>query len=126
MSTDRSQPDACPGALQVHQAADGPLARVRLPGGALAPHQLQTLAEAARDVGNGQMELTSRGNIQLRAVKDPRVFAERIASAGLLPSATHERVRNILASPLSGRIGVSPMCVSWFALLTRRCSRTPR
>lgn len=105
MSTDRSQPDACPGALQVHQAADGPLARVRLPGGTLAPHQLQTLADAARDVGNGEMELTSRGNIQLRAVKDPREFAERIASAGLLPSATHERVRNILASPLSGRIG---------------------
>lgn len=105
MSTDRSQPDACPGALQVHQAADGPLARVRLPGGALTPTQLQTLADAARELGNGEIELTSRGNIQLRAIKDPNSFAERIAAAGLLPSATHERVRNILASPLSGRIG---------------------
>ncbi|MDI9913686.1 precorrin-3B synthase [Rhodococcus sp. IEGM 1379] len=105
MPKDRSQPDACPGALQVHQAADGALARVRLPGGVLTPPQLQTLADAARTLGNGQLELTSRGNIQLRAVKDPNAFAEQIASAGLLPSATHERVRNILASPLSGRIG---------------------
>ncbi|EEN85414.1 precorrin-3B synthase [Rhodococcus erythropolis SK121] len=105
MPTDRSQPDACPGALQVHHAADGALARVRLPGGLLTPTQLQTLADAARDLGNGQMELTSRGNVQLRSVSDPEAFAARIASAGLLPSATHERVRNILASPLSGRIG---------------------
>ncbi|MGC0364133.1 precorrin-3B synthase [Rhodococcus sp. 27YEA15] len=105
MPKDRSQPDACPGALHVHQAADGALARVRLPGGLLTAAQLQVLADAARDLGNGQIELTSRGNVQLRAVSDPGAFAERIAAVGLLPSATHERVRNILASPLTGRIG---------------------
>ncbi|MFF0813674.1 precorrin-3B synthase [Rhodococcus sp. NPDC003318] len=101
----RSRPDACPGALQVHEAADGALSRVRLPGGALTHAQLQVLADAARDLGNGELELTSRGNIQLRAVTDPAAFADRLAAAGLLPSPTHERVRNILASPLSGRIG---------------------
>lgn len=67
--------------------------------------QLQTLATAAHEIGNGEIELTSRGNVQLRAVADPAEFARRIADVGLLPSATHERVRNILASPLSGRIG---------------------
>ncbi|MFD4181855.1 precorrin-3B synthase [Rhodococcus sp. NPDC058514] len=102
---DRSRPDACPGALQVHQAADGALARVRLPGGFLEPTQLQALAEAARELAAGELELTSRGNVQLRAVTDPGRFAELLAEIGLLPSATHERVRNILASPLSGRIG---------------------
>jgi precorrin-3B synthase len=101
----RSGPDKCPGALQVHHAADGPLARVRLPGGVVTPPQLQALAEAARDLGNSEIELTSRGNVQLRAVSDPAEFARRIADVGLLPSTTHERVRNILASPLSGRIG---------------------
>jgi precorrin-3B synthase len=97
--------DACPGALQVHQAADGALARVRLPGGVISPAQLQALAGAAAQFGSPAMELTSRGNVQLRAVTDPAAVAEILATAGLLPSQTHERVRNILASPLSGRVG---------------------
>lgn len=105
MPSPRSGPDKCPGALQVHQAADGPLARVRLPGGVITSPQLQALATAAQEIGNGEIELTSRGNAQLRAVSDPGEFARRIAHVGLLPSTTHERVRNILASPLSGRIG---------------------
>jgi precorrin-3B synthase len=97
--------DACPGALQLHRAADGALARVRLPGGAIAPRQLEALAHAATRFGSPAMELTSRGNIQLRAITDTAAVAEIIAAAGLLPSQTHERVRNIVASPLSGRVG---------------------
>jgi len=97
--------DACPGALQLHRAADGALARVRLPGGAIAPRQLEALAHAATRFGSPAMELTSRGNIQLRAITDTAAVAEIIAAAGLLPSQTHERVRNIVASPLSGRFG---------------------
>ena len=97
--------DACPGALQVHQAADGALARVRLPGGMITPAQLVALADAAERFGSPAMELTSRGNIQLRAVTDPALVADAVAAAGLLPSDTHERVRNIVASPLTGRRG---------------------
>jgi precorrin-3B synthase len=97
--------DACPGALQVHQAADGALARIRLPGGMITAAQLQALAHTARDLCSPAMELTSRGNIQLRGVTDPDAVADAVADAGLLPSETHERVRNIVASPLSGRCG---------------------
>ncbi len=97
--------DACPGALQVHRAADGALARVRLPAGAITPGQLTALANAAAQFGSPAMELTSRGNIQLRAVSDTAAVAEIVSTAGLLPSPSHERVRNIVASPLSGRIG---------------------
>jgi precorrin-3B synthase len=97
--------DACPGALQVHQAADGALARVRLPGGMITPRQLEALAHAANDRGSPAMELTSRGNIQIRGITDTAKIADVIANVGLLPSATHERVRNIVASPLSGRTG---------------------
>jgi precorrin-3B synthase len=96
--------DACPGALQLHQAADGALARVRLPGGVISPGQLEVLAHAATRFGSPAMELTSRGNIQLRAITDTAAVAEIVAAAGLLPSQTHERVRNIVASPLSGRV----------------------
>ncbi|MEU0092136.1 precorrin-3B synthase [Kribbella sp. NPDC006257] len=103
-SSGRTQPDRCPGVLAVHQAADGGLARVRLPGGVLSSAQLRVLAAASSELGDGNLELTSRGNIQIRALRPgaPRLLSDRLYAAGLLPSITHERVRNILASPLSG------------------------
>jgi len=97
--------DACPGALSLHRAADGWLARVRLPGGMITAAQLQALARAATEFGSPDMELTSRGNIQIRAITDDGAVAQTVAEAGLLPSATHEKVRNIVCSPLSGRVG---------------------
>ncbi|WUI02612.1 precorrin-3B synthase [Spirillospora sp. NBC_00431] len=102
-AVERSHADACPGTLQTHDAADGPLARVRVPGGAVTSAQLRTLGAAARELGLDVIELTSRGNLQLRGVRDPAALAERVAAAGLLPSPTHERARNIVASPLGGR-----------------------
>ncbi|WP_067470672.1 nitrite/sulfite reductase [Nocardia amamiensis] len=101
----RGGPDSCPGVLRLHQAADGPLARIRVPGGLLNSAQLQALAESARDLADGNIELTSRGNVQLRQVRDAAALTDRLAAVGLLPSHTHERVRNIIASPLSGRVG---------------------
>ncbi|WP_246017399.1 precorrin-3B synthase [Micromonospora pisi] len=101
----RSAPDACPGALRVHVAADGNLARVRVPGGRLHADQLAALAAAASELGDGGLELTSRGNVQLRGLPAgaERELAARLWAAGLLPSETHERVRNVIASTLSGR-----------------------
>ncbi|TDD34682.1 precorrin-3B synthase [Actinomadura sp. KC06] len=99
----RSRADACPGTLQTHDAADGPLARVRVPGGSVTSAQLRTLGVAARELGRDVIELTSRGNLQLRGVRDPAELAERVAAAALLPSPAHERARNIVASPLGGR-----------------------
>jgi len=97
--------DACPGALQVHPAADGALARVRLPGGMITAQQLESLALAATQWASPAMELTSRGNVQIRAITDTEAVTDALSASGLLPSATHERVRNIVASPLSGRVG---------------------
>jgi precorrin-3B synthase len=107
--------DACPGALQVHQAADGALARIRLPGGVLTAAQLAALADTSNRLGSGTLELTARGNLQIRAITDVAAVADAIAAAGLLPSATHERVRNIVASPLSGRAGGGIDVRGWVA-----------
>ncbi|MGW0892053.1 precorrin-3B synthase [Saccharopolyspora sp. NPDC002578] len=99
----RAEPDACPGALRVHEAADGGLARVRVPGGRLDARQVRALAAAA-ELGDGGWELTSRANLQVRGLAPHAVaeFAATLADAGLLPSPTHERVRNIIASPYTG------------------------
>nr|BFE79919.1 hypothetical protein GCM10020093_025200 [Planobispora longispora] len=181
----RTRLDACPGALQVHAAADGGLARVRVPGGRLTTGQLRELAHAAAGYGTGVIELTSRANVQVRGLRtgveardgnrtavgagaehgggtgtERRAenengaktgsetgtgtgggaatgggagtggggapgFADRMARAGLLPSPTHERVRNILASPLTGcdeagAVDVGPLVTELDRLLCAR------
>jgi precorrin-3B synthase len=117
--------DACPGALQVHQAADGALARIRLPGGMITAAQLLALAQAANRFGLPAMELTSRGNIQIRGITESSAVADAVAAAGLLPSATHERVRNIVASPLSGRAGGHADIRDWIAQLDHAIQASP-
>jgi precorrin-3B synthase len=104
----RAAADRCPGALRLVEAADGYLARVRLPGGFVTGEQLRALAGLAAELGDGRIELTSRGNVQLRALAadaaEPLTAA--LARAGLLPSLDHDRVRNVLASPLAGLDGL--------------------
>lgn len=80
---------------------------MRVPGGRLHTEQLVALTAAALDLGDGALELTSRGNVQLRGLRagTERDLAARLYAAGLLPSESHERVRNVIASVLSGRIG---------------------
>jgi precorrin-3B synthase len=99
--------DACPGILDLHQARDGRVARVRVPGGYLTAADLRALASIARRFGDGRVDLTSRGNLQLRGVRAPDAAALSAAAAadGLLPSPAHDRARNIVAGPLAGLPG---------------------
>lgn len=118
--------DACPGALRVHGAADGALARVRLPGGMITADQLAALTAVANGLGSATLELTARGNVQVRGISDATAAATAIAEAGLLPSATHERVRNIVASPLSGRAGGRADVRGWVGELDAAIRAEPR
>ncbi|MGW7415227.1 hypothetical protein [Streptomyces sp. NPDC054863] len=106
-SSARTRGDACPGSLRLHRADDGALARVRVPGGVLASGQADALGELAGRWGDGDIHLTSRGNVQLRALAADcgGELARVLGGSGLLPSERHERVRNIVASPLSGLDG---------------------
>ncbi|GGL18569.1 precorrin-3B synthase [Mangrovihabitans endophyticus] len=107
----RADADACPGALRLHAAADGPLARIRLPGGLLTGAQLAVVRDIADRWGDGHAELTSRANLQLRAVTGAPAgtLADRLGGAGLLPSPSHELVRNILGSPLPTAAAVAAL-----------------
>lgn len=98
--------DRCPGVLDPHPAADGLVARIRLPGGAVTPAQMQALAAFAADHGDGFLELTGRANVQVRGLSDVDDDAiVGLRDAGMLPSGAHDRVRNTMVSPLSGRLG---------------------
>ncbi|MFJ4001140.1 cobalamin biosynthesis protein CobG [Streptomyces parvus] len=114
----RDSGDACPGTLRLHRADDGALARVRVPGGVLSADRADALLTAAGRFGDGELHLTSRGNVQLRGLgaECGGGLAELLTAAGLLPSAAHERARNIVASPLAGLDG-SPPVSDWLSEL---------
>jgi precorrin-3B synthase len=101
----RTRPDRCPGVLALHEGADGWLARVRVPGGRLSAEALLALAAISEELGNGLVDLTARANLQLRGLAPvaAAALAPRLNAVGLLPSTAHDRVRNVLASPLAGR-----------------------
>jgi len=119
--------DSCPGVLRPHLAADGALVRVRVPGGALPIVALRGLRTVAAEFADGGLGLTSRANVQIRGVAPERlaVVESLLAGLGLVPRPSHERVRNIIASPLSGRSAwsladVDPLVVALDAALCER------
>lgn len=106
----RSFVDRDPGLLRPWIAQDGALIRLRLVGGEVRADSLRALAEVAVTFADGRIYLTSRANLQLRGLPHqegrlaPEVVAS-IAGTGLFPSPTHDLVRNIMVSPMTGRVG---------------------
>ena len=99
-------PTAAPGSpVPGRPADDGDLLRVRLPGGRIRAAALTALADVATDLGDGDLHLTSRANVQVRGVRDAAAAASRLTAAGLLPSPSHDLVRNIVCTPMTGLRG---------------------
>jgi len=75
---------ACPTLDAPMRTGDGLLARIRIAGNRLAPSQLAELARLAIAHGNGIVEITARGNLQVRGLTQASapLFA-RAAGAGL-------------------------------------------
>ncbi|GKT37846.1 precorrin-3B synthase, partial [Aduncisulcus paluster] len=77
----------CPGALRPMQSGDGLVVRIRPRVGRLDAIQAVGIAELAARYGNGLIDLTSRGNLQIRGL-------------GLLDADSEtEAQRNILVTP---------------------------
>lgn len=91
-------------------AADGMLVRLRLIGGRVSSASLRAVAEVAEQYGDGRVHVTSRANLQVRALPGtdgvlvPEVLAA-IEATGLLPTRTHELARNVMVSPQTGLAG---------------------
>jgi precorrin-3B synthase len=74
---------ACPTLAQPMQTGDGLLARFRPIGNALSLDALEAIARAAEAFGNGLIEITARGSLQVRGLSEetaPR-FAEAVVKS---------------------------------------------
>lgn len=92
----------CPGALRPMVSGDGLVVRVRLHGGRLPADVALRLAELSERFGNGLIDLSARGNLQLRGVSEAghAALLAGLAALGLVDeSAEAEAMRNVLVTP---------------------------
>ena len=80
--------------------------RIRIPNGIASAAQLRTIADVADEFGRGELDITTRQQVQVRwlRIEDvPAIFA-RLAAAGLDHRQTGmDNVRNVIGCPLAGR-----------------------
>ena len=90
---------ACPSLDAPMQTGDGLLARLRVSGGRLTPSALGKLATIAGSFGNGSIEITARGNLQVRGLRAAGVspFARAIEAV-----VSIERGLVVETPPLAG------------------------
>lgn len=92
----------CPGALRPMMSGDGLVVRIRPFGGRLRRAQADGIASLAAAHGNGFLDISSRGNIQIRGVT-PEHHTPLIKGLGMMglidPTPEIESRRNILMTP---------------------------
>ena len=94
----------CPGVLNPMPTGDGLLVRLHPSCGALTAAQARAVAAAARACGNGFLDVTGRGNLQIRGVREERhaALVERLGAVGLIEPIGAGPIRLTVVSPLAG------------------------
>jgi precorrin-3B synthase len=103
MSTAALRKGWCPTLLSPMESGDGWLVRVKPRAAKVSASQARIIADAARRYGNGEIDLTSRGNLQIRGLSplSAEQFADLVISQGLASAdPSVEAIRNVMASPL--------------------------
>ncbi len=93
------------GLFYVAPAQDSFMLRLRVPGCEITSAQCHGLADLAEELGNGRLDITTRGNFQLREFKPKDLIKvlTRIQELGLTSrGAGCDNIRNVTASPDSG------------------------
>ncbi|PWC77095.1 precorrin-3B synthase [Azospirillum sp. TSH64] len=111
---------ACPGVLAPMQVGDGLLLRVRVPAGVLPADHARQIAELGSRYGNGLIDLSQRGNLQLRGIAADGLepVTDTLRGMGHVSGdAASEAVRNVLCSPTAGLDPTAAMDV-WAAART--------
>lgn len=94
----------CPGVLRPMESGDGLVVRVRARAGRLSPAQAHGIAAAAARHGNGLIDLSARGNLQLRGVTRAShpALVEALRGLDLVDADQRtEAARNLLVTPFS-------------------------
>ena len=92
---------ACPSAGNPMVSGDGLLSRIRLTDGRLTPKGLRCVADLADQNGSGLIEITGRGNLQLRGLAGEagaEVTATLVNTGLAVETAAAEAARNIQCS----------------------------
>jgi precorrin-3B synthase len=94
----------CPGVRRPMATGDGLLVRLHPFAGRLTADQARLIAEAARRHGNGHLDITARGNLQIRGVRDETYPAlmTLLDREGLVEPEGEGPNRLVMVSPLAG------------------------
>lgn len=116
----------CPGALRPMMSGDGLVVRVRPQAGRLSQTQAAGVAAAARTHGNGLIDLSARGNVQLRGVSTashPALIAD-LRVLGLIDAdSADEARRNILVTPFAD--AATDALAAWLGAALARMPQLP-
>lgn len=123
---------ACPTLDRPMQTGDGLLARLRPAGGTFTLHQFRQLTHAAQQYGNGILELSARGSVQIRGLAADTVdpMASEIDAAGISvpagPVIELPPLHGIFADEVADAVAMEQLVRMQLAELLRSAALAPK